>query len=366
MSPEVKEILRCGIYQLLYMSSVPDTAAVNEAVELAKKMKQAKAGGFINAVLRSFLRDEKRMPKITGTLAERLSIKYSCPVPLVKLWLDCCGEQQTIKLLEGSLNRPPVYARVNTVKTNAEALIIRLAERQIAANIDKELADCIIIEKTGDIEQLDEFKEGLFHIQDKSSQLCIKALQPKSGERIIDVCAAPGGKSLTIAEYMQNKGELVSCDLHSHRAKLVKAAADRMGLDCIKVIVNDASQYNPSLGEFDKALCDVPCSGFGIIRRKPEIKYKPLEEMQNLPEIQYKILENTAKYLKAGGILLYSTCTINPAENEQVVMRFLNNHSEFEPHNLPPDFKAENGYFKQLLTDENTDGFFISLMRKKA
>lgn len=356
MSTAVLQILRTGIYQLLYMDGVDDYAAVSESVNLTRTMKQPQASGFVNGVLRGFLRDEKRVPPSKlASREEQLSIEYSCPAWLIKGWLADYGEEATLGVLTSSLGAPPVYLRANTARISAQ----ELSERLAAQGVDCEAVapdGCIRVRGRFAVEQSKEFADGLFHVQDRASQLCAETVGAVAGERILDVCAAPGGKTFTVAELMGNKGEIVARDLHERRAALIKAGADRLGLSMINATAGDASEFDPTLGKFDRVLCDVPCSGYGAIRRKPEIKYKPLTAVAKLPLIQYKILQISSQYLKSGGRLIYSTCTLLPAENESVVARFL---------------KVNEGFSLEKQTtytgaDGDTDGFFVAVMKLRA
>ncbi|WP_040197537.1 16S rRNA (cytosine(967)-C(5))-methyltransferase RsmB [Candidatus Soleaferrea massiliensis] len=371
ISREVREILRSGCYQLFYMDSVPDSAAVNESVQLAKNMGRSKAAGFINAVMRAMIRDEKKvqLPSIHASKSLHYSVKYSCPQWLIEMWTEAYGEEKTIQVLESSIGKPPVFARVNSLKTTAEELVQKLQDKGIEASVYEHLPYCVKLGRTGDILALEEFQNGEFHIQDLSSQYCCCALDAKPGERIIDLCAAPGGKAFTVAQYMQDKGSLLACDIYRNKLNLIRNGAVRLDIHCIDHIVNDASVPNNQLGDFDRVLCDVPCSGLGIIRRKPEIKYKDPAQLENLPDIQFKILQNAAKYLKVGGRLIYSTCALNPKENDEVVARFLENNGNFKAVELPEQldrFKTKpDGYKVTLFPDENaSDGFFICCLEK--
>lgn len=356
MSTAVLQILRTGIYQLLYMDGVDDYAAVSESVNLTRTMKQPQASGFVNGVLRGFLRDEKCVPPIKSVNREdQLSIEYSCPAWLIKGWLSDYGEQATQGILTSSLGAPPVYLRTNTARISAAELSARLA----AQGVDCEAIapdGCIRVRGRFAVDRSEEFLGGLFHVQDRASQLCAAAVGAVAGERILDVCAAPGGKTFTIAERMENRGEIVARDLHERRAALVKTGAERLGLSIVKALAGDASEYDPALGQFDRVLCDVPCSGYGAIRRKPEIKYKPLSAVAKLPLIQYKILQISSQYLKSGGTLIYSTCTLLPAENENVVARFLKVNERFS-------LEKQTTYTG---ADGDTDGFFVAVLKLNA
>lgn len=362
LSPEIAEILRAGVYQLLYMDSVPDHAAVAESVELTRAMGKPQASGFVNGVLRSFLRTNKAVPIPAQPLSAHLSVEYSCPVKLVELLLREYGEEFTRRVLAGSLGRAPLYIRVNSLIITKDELTSRLEAHDIEVIPDNEVENCLMLEKSGAVYELPEFKRGFFHVQDKSSQLCAEALQVQAGDRVLDACAAPGGKSFTIAEMMAREGEIISCDIHEHRVELIRERAKKMGFRLIRAEVRDMTVLDESLGLFDKILCDVPCSGFGTIRRKPEIKRKNPEDFAELPDIQYKILETASHYLKSGGRLIYSTCTLNPAENERVVERFLQTHKDFAATALPAILGGESS--RTILGDMDADGFFIAALKR--
>ena len=282
----------------------------------------------------------------------------------MQLWLDSYGEENTEGILKTSLGRPPVYIRINTLKTTADALSVQLEEEGAVVRRDEMEENCLRVSGTGDVTALPAFQEGLFHVQDKSSQLCVKALDARPGMRVLDICAAPGGKSFTAAQWMHGEGELLAMDLYRARAALVAEGAQRLDIGCIAAKEGDASRYNSKLGLFDRVLCDAPCSGLGIIRRKPEIKYKNPEELGEIPQLQYNILSNSANYVKKGGILLYSTCTLNPGENEGVVERFLAEHRDFAPCRLPQSL-GSSGHTVTLFPHQgDTDGFFISTMER--
>ncbi len=366
LDPQVREILRLSLYQLLYMDTVPDRAAVAEGVALTRMFGKTSASGFVNGVLRSFLRDGKPAGEDPSlSWREQVSVGCSAPLWLVQKLEEAYGREDTRGILEASLGRPPVYLRVNTTRTTDLELMERLKEESIEAQPQTDLPHCLLAGETGDISQSEAYKAGLFHVQDKSSQLCCAALSPQPGQRVLDVCASPGGKTFTIAQRMENRGEVVSCDLHPHRVGLIGEGARRLGLSIVSPTQSDATQYQPQWGKFQRVLCDVPCSGLGIIRRKPEIKYKNPDSFAQLPEYQYKILETSANYLERDGVLVYSTCTLLPVENQQVVERFLREHPDFVPEPLPSELQR-NGYCVTLLPHRgNTDGFFIATIRRK-
>ncbi|MEG0852265.1 MAG: 16S rRNA (cytosine(967)-C(5))-methyltransferase RsmB [Angelakisella sp.] len=356
LSPAVLTCLRCGFYQLLYMPSVPQSAAVNETVTVVKQLGETQAAGLVNGILRSFVRANLTYPEPKDKLTA-LSIKYSVPMPLIQLWRKGYGQEATLRILEGISTVPPLFVRVNTTRTTADALVETLAAEGVEAHHCETSPDALRLSATGSIAKLAAFRQGLFHVQDLASQLCAAAGAPAAGMRILDVCAAPGGKSFTMAELAENKGSLTSCDLYPARLTLVEEGAARLGLGSITALAQDGAVYNPDLGLFDLVLCDVVCSGFGIIRRKPEIRYKALQTLDELPTLQYNILYTSSRYLRAGGRLVYSTCTLNPRENEEVVERFLTEQNDFIL-SAPPRTIFPNEL-------EGADGFFYAVLERK-
>ena len=360
LSPIVLNSLRIGIYQLEYMTKIPDNAAVNESVNIVKNSQECNAAGLVNAVLRGFIREKPTLPQDNSFYA--LSIRYSCPTWFIQELTDYIGKEETISFLESSLENPPMYLRVNNCATTSEILLEKLVGYGLDA---KEIGNnCLTISSISSIDNLVEFKKGYFHIQDVSSQICVSALKPEAGDRLLDICSAPGGKSCTAAQLMNNKGEIISCDLHEHRVKLIGNNAQRLNLDIIYPKANDATVFNSHLGKFNKILCDVPCSGFGVIRRKPEIKYKSRDDLTNLSELQYNILDMSSKYLDEHGVIIYSTCTLRKEENEDVVIRFLNEHPDFIISEVFPQLYCGCGH---RLTPANCggDGFFFAVLKRK-
>lgn len=370
ISPDALQILRMGIYQLLYMDSVPDSAAVNESVKLAEYIRKPKIKGYINAVLRGFIRGGKKLPTSENAITS-LSVEYSCPEWLVEKWHCEYGQENLHRILKSSISVPPIAIRTNTIKISTQELLSQLNSAGIKAAISPLAPDSIIIEGTS-IQDSDLYKKGFFHVQDISAQLCCHALAPKSGETILDLCSAPGGKAFTMAQLMNNEGNVLAFDLHRNRTRLIEQGAKRLGIDIIKVSQGDAKIYNDEIPLADGVICDVPCSGLGIIRRKPEIKYKNNDDFANLPKIQLDILCNAAKYVKVGGALLYTTCTLSRAENDNVADSFYNTNKEnFSRMPLPElliDSYGEtlnNGSVKTLFPDINGgDGFFIAAFRR--
>lgn len=372
LEDDVRLILRMGIYQLGYMDRIPDSAAVDESVKLTRRTGHNAAAGFVNGILRSYIRAGKKTP-----LPERskdpllwLSLKYSCPMWIVELWVSCYGEELCEEILSTFAGRPPIFARVNTQRIDCDSLTAELAQESVRAKNYPMLKDALILEETGDVESLAAYKKGLFHVQDIASQLCAVNVQAERGNVILDACAAPGGKSFTIAQTAHDDCTVIACDIHSSRVDLIAEGAKRLGLDSVKARRRDASAQGSKIMA-DRVLCDVPCSGLGVIRRKPDIKNKSRSELETLPELQYTILETNAACLKPGGRLIYSTCTLNPAENGGVFDRFLSEHPEFEPAGLvvPAGIERRIDEPEHELTlfpeRDGWDGFFMAAAVRK-
>ena len=364
-------VLYLGFYQLIYMDKVPDSAAVNECVKLAKALKLYKSASFINAVLRSFIRADKSydLPDESDT-AKYLSVKYSCPEAIVSMWLAKYGAELCERILAAAMGRPPLTVRVNTLKTTVEELTERLTSQGIGVESAPFLSGALNLSGTGSLEKLPEFREGLFYVEDAASQLCAEVLGAEPGEIVCDVCAAPGGKSFCSAIRMQNSGEVFSYDIHRHKLTLIDEGAHRLGIDIIKTGLRDAADNTAGLPVCDRILCDVPCSGLGILRRKPEIRYKLDTNLDLLPELQYSILCTSAEKVPNGCIIVYSTCTLNDPENIGTVSRFLSEHPDFvpEPVDLPDGIERTVDEPPHCLTilpgTCGADGFFIARMRK--
>lgn len=363
LNVEIRNLLRMGIYQLCFMDSVPDSAAVNESVKLAKSNRNPAISGFVNGLLRSFIRDEKSLPKGKNKI-ENLSIQYSCPEWLVDKWLNEYGEDVTLSMLSTSIGQPPTTIRVNNTKCKCKELYNDLIASGIGCEVNHTTDNALNIFSSGAVEKLEQYKNGMFHVQDISSQLCCRVVDPIEGDTVLDICSAPGGKTFTLAEIMNNKGEVLAFDLHENRVRLIKKGAERLGLSIVSSEVNNGKVFNEKLPLADKVLCDVPCSGLGVIRRKPEIRYKNPEDFENLPEIQYNILSTSSKYVKTDGIIVYSTCSLSRAENDDVVNRFLQDNPDFEPVQLDEQIFGKDCDFKISITPDkfNSDGFFIAKM----
>lgn len=351
LKPITKQALRIAVFQIMFMDKIPESAAVNESVNIVKKSKERYNASFTNGVLRSLLRNPVELPQDDSL--KSLSIRYSCPENIIKGFVEDYGLETAKELLAQALQKPPITLRVNNTKIASEQLIDILKNEGYTAEQDI-LESSLKISGSIDVSSSQVYKKGYFHIQDMASQFTVNTLAPKPDERIADLCAAPGGKTFTIAETMQNKGEVLAFDLYEKRCELISKGARRLGLDIIKTKTADATVYNAELGLFDAVLCDVPCSGLGVIRRKPEIKYKDISDFSELEQIQQKILCNASNYVKNGGRILYSTCTLRRAENERQIEIFLDSHSEFV-------VKYERTFMPQ---NDGTDGFYCALLVK--
>ena len=364
LHPAVRDILHLGLYQLREMDKVPTSAAVNESVELAKKYckKQRYAPGLVNAVLRKAADAQLREP--TGWQEI-----YSHPQALIDLLKGYVGKDRMESMLRANNAAPDTVAQVNTLKITTQALAQRLEGEGVAVRPHDWMPDCLILQNSGNLEALPSFREGLFYIQDAAAKLSVLcAGLPKDG-RVLDCCAAPGGKSFAAAMAMDGTGSITACDIYEHKASLIESGARRLGIENLTARQLDATEHVAQWeGQMDAVIADVPCSGLGIIRKKPDIRYKNLQEMAALPDLQAKILENAATYVRPGGVLLYSTCTLVRGENEGVVEAFLQAHPEFspEPLALPAVFpKNETGMLALIPGQYDTDGFFIAKLRRK-
>ena len=353
ISPDARTLLRLGIYQLAYLDRVPDHAAVNETVNMAGK----RSRGFVNAILRAFIRSGKEIP-IPDKNADAvgyLSVKYSfCPA-LCRKFIDTFSLERAEELFAAFGETPDLTLRTNTLRVSREELIEKIGEQGIHALPTKESEGGIRVCDRSPVTELYGFSEGLFFVQDEASQLCVRALDAKPGMRVLDACACPGSKSFGAAIDMNNKGEVISCDLHRNKLSLVESGAARLGISILQTQERDARSTNEEwLGTFDRVLCDVPCSGFGVFAKKPELRYKDPAASAALPDIQLAILKSASQYLKVGGKLVYSTCTLLPAENDWNVARFLKNNDNFnllDARTLYPD-------------TDGTDGFFYAVMER--
>ena len=369
LHPVVRDILHMGLYQIYELDKIPESAAVNESVDLVKKYcrTQRFAPGLVNAVLRNAVRTK-------GTLHQPASLedRYSHPQKLIDLLADYVGKERLEPMLAANNDTPQTVVQVNTLRVTTEELIEKLKQEEVTALPHPWMSDCLVLSNTGSLEKLQAFKDGLFYVQDAAGKLSVMCAGIQAGDatRVLDCCAAPGGKTFAAAIIMENKGHIRSCDIHRHKTTLIQHGADRLGLDCVLVREQDATENHAGwLEKMDVVLADVPCSGYGIIRKKPDIRYKDPDDMARLPQLQLKILDKQAEYVKPGGVLLYSTCTLVRGENEAVVEAFLRHRSDFElePLDLPDVFpKNTTGMLTLVPGEYDTDGFFIAKLRRKA
>lgn len=370
MEGKVLQALRLGAYQMLFMDKIPHSAAVNSSVEMTRThCKNPRAVGMVNGILRSLERNRDNLPVIPQQdPAQYLSTLYSHPDWIVKEFILTLGAAETAEYLAANNRQPDTTVMVNTTRITVEKLTSQLEAEGVQVTKHPWLEDCLYLSKTGDLERLSAFQDGLFYVQDPASRLAIRTAGAAPGMRMLDCCAAPGGKSFAAAIAMENQGEIISCDLHPHKKKLIQAGADRLGLNIIKPVTADGKQFRTEWeNSFDVVLVDAPCSGLGVIRKKPDIRYKEPEPLAELPAIQLEILTNAARYVRPGGVLVYSTCTLLTRENEGIVRSFLGNNSSFttEAFELPdPVGTVDEGMVTLWPHRHGTDGFFISKMRK--
>ncbi len=359
LEPQVKNILRMGLYQLIYMDRIPSHAAVNESVSLAPQ----RAKGFVNAMLRGYMRRSGEI-KLPDDPIERMSVVQSMPVELCEKLISEYGYDRADRIFTALNQTPPLTLRVNTLNTDRDSLIARFAENGIDAKASSLSENGVEVD--GAVTALPGFSEGDFFVQDAASQLCCAALGVMPGQLFIDCCSAPGSKSFGAAMHMGGRGRIISCDLHENKLSLIRESAKRLGIGIIETRAADARQPIDELIEkADVVLCDVPCSGYGVIAKKPEIRFKPLFDAERLPEIQYAILENAARYVKPGGALVYSTCTLLSEENTDIAKRFEKYHPEFLPEGFSHDGRSFAPMTQLLPDSDGCDGFFIAKFRKK-
>ncbi len=367
LHPAVRDILHLGLYQLLFMDRIPESAAVNESVSLARQYcrKIPSAPGLVNGVLRNAVRQKETLqqPKDWET-------RYSHPQKLIDLLKAYVGKERIEKLLQADNTIPQTVIQTNTLRHSTQALQETLTEEGVTAEPHSWMPDCLVLTGTGSIEKLDSFQRGLFYVQDAAARLSVLCAGLKPGMEVLDCCAAPGGKSFAAAIAMEGRGKITSCDIHPHKLELIAKGSGRLGIENHMVKLQDASVSNPQwTGKMDAVIADVPCSGYGIIRKKPDIRYKDPGTMESLPELQLSILKTQSGYVKPGGVLLYSTCTLLRRENEGVVEQFLKENPDFspEPLDLPAPFpNNETGMLALVSGEYDTDGFFICKLRRKA
>jgi 16S rRNA (cytosine967-C5)-methyltransferase len=361
--PNIRNAMRVALYQILFLSKIPHAAAVNEAVEFVKKIRGQKAANLVNAVLRNIIRNLNKLPTPDHETdpVQYLSIMYSHPSWIVKRWVDRYGLYETEQLLSANNERPTIVVRANTLKTTADELVKLFEERNIRNTRSKYLENFIKVGHLSGIYNLDLFEKGYFSVQDESSGLVVKLLDPKPGETVIDLCSAPGGKTTFIGELMKNQGKIIAVDKYEHRLNLVKQSCERLGVENVEFIPKDVLEVD--VEPADKVLVDAPCSGLGVIQKKPDIKWqRELSDIRNLAKTQIELLEKASKLVKNGGVIVYSTCTIEPEENIEVVKEFLSRHPEFKIDDarnyLPSDIVNGEGCMETYPHKHDMDGGF--------
>lgn len=370
LQPPLLDILRLGAYQILFLDKVPDRAAVSEAVELAKRSGRGQAAGLVNAVLRKLSQNKNALPPIPDRdEAKFLSIRYSHPKWLVKRLLELLGREEAEAFLAADNTAAPLTVQVNPLKTTPEALTAELEALGVRVTPHAWVPGCLELSGTGDLTALEPFQAGHFLVQDGAAALAARAAAVTPGQRVLDVCAAPGGKSFGAAFAMEDQGKILACDLHENKLKRIQDGARRLGLTSICTAAADGREFRPEWeAAFDTVLVDAPCSGLGIIRKKPDTRYKKADDLFTLPVVQQAILDNACRYVKPGGVLVYSTCTILPEENQQVTDAFLAQHRDFSREDLPlPDQAGQaDGQVTLWPHRHDTDGFYICRMRRQA
>lgn len=367
LQPILRDILHLGLYQIYEMDRIPASAAVNESVQLARRFcKNKNAPGLVNGVLRNAVRTK-------GTLDPPKSWeqRFSHPQPLLDLLLDSLEKPLMEPMLRANNDCPRTLIQANTRKLSGEELKTELEQEGVKAEAHPWMENCLVLSETGSLEGLSAFQKGLFYVQDPAAKLAVlcAGLESLENPQVLDCCAAPGGKSFAAAMATAGKGSILSCDRYPHKIDLISKGAQRLGLASITALCHDALEESQQwVDRFDAVIADVPCSGLGIIRKKPDIRYKNLEEMEALPPLQLRILRQQARYVKPGGLLLYATCTLLRRENQEVVEAFLRDHPNFttEPLPLPGVFPPnESGMLTLVPGQYDTDGFFICRLRRK-
>ena len=364
LQPIVLDILRLGMYQIMLMDKIPVSAAVNEAVNQTKRYANVRASGLVNGVLRKAAREPGALKQ-----PKDLSVKYSHPQELVDLLCTSVDTEDLESLLSSHNQAPQTVLQVNLLKVDSQTVEAELDERGISFEPHPWMSHAYYISGTGNLENIPLFQQGGFLVQDPAARLAVLSAGLKPGMSVLDGCAAPGGKSFAAAMLMENRGRIVSCDIHPHKIELLKKGAERLGITIMEPMLQDSKVDVPEFHDLmDVVIADVPCSGLGVIRKKPDIRYNDVRQMERLPVIQKEILENLSQYVKPGGVLMYSTCTILRRENEEVVCAFLKEHDQFvlEAFSLPEALGGNcDGMLTLLPNVHGTDGFFICKMRRK-
>lgn len=375
LSPWILNILRLGAYQILHMTRVPQSAACNESVKLAGRYGHKASAGFVNAVLRSIARKgpEIAIPSREQDFPGYLSVSYSYPKWLVEKYIEIFDAEFTQSLLEAGNATPELTVRANTLRVTPEELVAALEKEGCHAVAAKYVRDAVVLKSSVNVTKLQAFQNGLFQVQDESSMLPAIVLAPRPGETVLDACSAPGGKATHMAQLMGNNGTIIAGDVHEHKLKLIDDAAQRLGIQIIRSVLNDASVPNQEHEKaFDRVLLDAPCTGLGIVRRKPDIKWaRQTKDIEEITALQKKLLKSVSRAVKPGGVLVYSTCTILPEENEDIIKFFLESNSDFVEDDikpfLPPALvEHARGCSLQLYPNrDGIDGFFMARIKRE-
>ena len=369
LHPVVHTILQISAYQILFLSRVPQSAAVNEGVDLCKKYAFTKASGLVNAVLRRISENRASLFQVRAdSLESFLSIRYSHPMWLVDELIKTIGPNETEQFLATNNTPADITVQTNFLKTTDKSVADRFSDLGIDFDQDPRIQGSFHIRGTGRLDSIDIFSEGLIYVQDMSAYASVMASEPKPGMRVLDVCAAPGGKSVSCGILMNNEGSIISCDIHDKKLGRILDNASRMGIGIIETRQADGRVFIPEYeSSFDIVIADVPCSGFGVIRKKPEIRYKTDEDTAGLCNVQLDILKNASRYVRPGGILIYSTCTVLKRENEDIIFEFLKHDDSFilDSFSVGNFVNSNSGYVTIWPQRTGTDGFFISKLRRK-
>jgi 16S rRNA (cytosine967-C5)-methyltransferase len=361
----VRNCLRVALYQILFLDRVPHFAVANEAVEFIKRIRGEKTADLVNAILRNILRNVSNIhyPSPDEDQIKYLSVFYSHPAWMVKRWVARYGFADTEKLLAANNEKPELTLRVNRLKSDVQSVIAYLDQHQVPHTKSPYLDYFIKVRHLADISQSEAFRQGLFTVQDESAGLPCLLLSPQPGERIVDLCAAPGGKTTFIGEIMKNSGEIVAVDKYESKLHLIKESCDRLGIRNVKTVADDGASYQGEIA--DRVLVDAPCTGLGVLAKKPDIKWKrEPEDIQGLVSLQLQLLENAARLVKPGGVIVYSTCTIEPEENFELVRQFLNSHPSFvidDPKKfVPAELTSSDACVGTLPSKQEMDGSFAA------
>lgn len=369
LEPKLRDLLRLGAYQILFLDKIPAHAAVDESVTLCRKLGLSRASGLVNAVLRRLSEHQNGLPEVPGKgSASYLAIRYSQSDWFAEELIQQRGYDFAESFFRACQLSAETDIQINTLKTDTSAYTTALTEAGKTFEIPSFPPNCVSL-RSGKVSELPGYDMGHFYVQDRAAAMAVEIAGPLPGMKVLDACAAPGGKSFAAAIRMNNQGSIISCDLHEKKLERIQSGAARLGLTCIRIKAVDAGKQDEAWqNAFDLVIADVPCSGFGVMRKKPEIRSKTQQDVSNLPAVQRRILDNLAGYVKPGGILLYSTCTVLRQENEDLVEAFLQSHSDFVPEDFAVGERgSEHGCYTFWPQIDGTDGFFAAKMiRRKA